>query len=77
MQHDDLFVCVTVFVPVSIFQSCYVLKFPRFSKQRIKWLAQRHNAVLSARFEPATSRSQIKHSTTALLISHDKAHLIS
>ena len=47
------------------FQSCWDRSFwVEPTKQRIKCLAQGHNTVPLVRLEPATPRSQIKHSFT-------------
>ena len=53
-------------VPVNIFSvmSGWVFLGLTSTKQRIKCLAQGHNAVPPVRLEPAAPQSRIKHSTT-------------
>ena len=45
------------------------------TKQGLMCLAQGHNAVVLVRLEPATPRSQVKHSTTEPLRSQSQVDL--
>ena len=52
---------------LTIFQLCWDGSSwvePVSTKQGLMCLAQRHTAVTPVRFEPATPRSRVKHSTT-------------
>ena len=46
------------------------------TKQRIKCLAQGHNAVLPVRLETATPQSRIEHSTTEPPRSAARGHIV-
>ena len=60
------FIDLILYIPISIFSVMLGRVFLGWTrtKQKIKCLAQGHNAVPLVRLEPATPQSRVKHSTT-------------
>ena len=65
------FFYLILYVPVNIFEvmSGWVSLGLTSTKQRIKCLAQEHNAAHTVRLQPATPQSGVKHTTTESLCS--------